>query len=404
MATNVKTPWWTDNNVNAKALQMTMPREAVERTLVRTAPAARGEAKRHEFRVLTGAHRDAVFALGNDDLLVIGADESCDIYLTDPGVAQRHATLSIQGRCASLRALDGSVTVNDQPVAPSARVLLQPGAEISLGESGVRLRLAGDATEKQAAAQASKAAAEQPVKSQEQPARRWKAAKIALLVLFPLVVAGLAFQKFAPKQANAAAPTAPLDDAAIIASLLKQQNLAGQVKISGTSYGIMLTGVLEGDDNAKLQAALGTVATRVINSTVSGEDLLEQVREVFRTRGYDAAVKYLGKGRVRVDNLDENYVRVQRAIDEIRSDVTQVAELVFASPADAQPPARAPMYDAGRGERMFVRIDADTAYLATAGGSRYFVGSVLPTGHTVLRIVRDAVQVEREGQISWFRF
>jgi len=403
MATNVKTPWWTDDSVGAQALQMTMPREAVERTLVRTAPPARADAKRHEFCILSGAHRDAVFTLGGDDLLVIGSDESCDIYLSDRGVAQRHATLSIQGRCASIRTLDGTVTVNDQPVAPAARVLLQPGAEIALGESGVRLRLAGHAAPKEPPADANKAT-EQPATTSKEPARRRKLGTIALLVLFPLVVAGLAYQKFVATRPNdAAAATPVLDDTAVIRSLLEQQNLAG-VKVSTTSYGIMLTGVLDGDANAKLQAALSTAPVRVINSTTTDADLLEQVREVFRTRGYDATVKYLGEGRVQIDNLDENYVRVQRAAEEIRSDVTQVAELVFTSPADAAPPARAPMYDSGRGERMFVRIDADTAYLATAGGSRYFVGSVLPSGHTVLRIVRDAVQVEREGQISWFRF
>ena len=406
MATDIKNPWWTDDSVGAQALQMTMPRAAFERTLLRKPAATAGDAKRHEFRVLSGTHRDAVFVLGSEDLLVVGSAESCDIFLTDAGVAQRHATLSLQGRSPSIRALDGTLTVNDQPVAPSARVVLQPGAEIALGESGVKLRLAGHsekptapAADKTSTSKAAETAAN-PSK-QKSPLRRASLAALALLV--PLAAGVLALEKFTPAASPANAAAQP-SETPTIETLLAQENLAGKVTVSKTSYGLMLSGVLDRDAAAQLQAALPSIGKRVINSTVTQQELVEQVREVFRTRGYEVSATYLDKGRVRIDNLDENNARVQRAADEVRSDVAQLAALVLVSPTEAQPPARVPSYEAGRGERPSVQIDADTAYLSTISGSRYFVGSVLPSGHTVLRITRDAVQVERDGQISWFRF
>ena len=394
--------------MSAAALDLTMPRLPLsnpDATRIRSQKSIVG---RYEFRVLSGAHTDASFLLSSGDLLVIGSDASCDICLTDAGVSQRHATLTVNGKNASIRALDGVVKVDGEAIAANQRISLLAGAEIELGATGVKIKLGGDSILRTVLPERNSRAAERtPAQEHKaQPAHSKKPFVMALILALPLTVAGvttyLLSQPAAVPSANAG--TQPVSEIATARELIKKAGLDTQVDLADTSYGIVVNGVVARDSADQLQAVLASLHTSIIDSTIGEVDFLEQVREVFRTHGYDAAVSYLGNGRVRVENLDENAGRVANAATEVRGDISQLRELVFAAPGDASPPERALSYENRAGERISLQINGDTSYLASTSGSRYFAGSVLPTGHTVLRIVGETVQLERDGQISWAKF
>lgn len=346
-----------------------------------------------EFTIASGAHRDATFVLAGDAILVIGTDEFCDIRLTDAGLEPRHAMVMAQGDVVSIRRLDGDIDVDGQPVAVACpRVALEAGASIVLGSSGVRLQLAGPAESVSSAAT--------PEAKLAPKTRRPRAVTILALSGAVVLLAGLATQKL---DASRAAPAGEAD-AATVRALVERQGLARQVSVSETSYGVMLSGVTDRQTAARLRSAVAALHAPIINSIVSEEDLVDQVREVFRTNGYDASVTYVGEQRVRVENLDENHPRVRQAAAQVRSDVRQLHELTFADATAVQPPDRPPIYESRTADRISARVDGATAYLATTGGARYFVGSVLPGGEAVRRITPNAVQIDREGQISWFGF
>lgn len=403
--------WWEgDQPVSAAALDLTIQRAPTPNPSATRIRPQKSISGRHEFRVLSGAHSDASFILTAGDLLVIGSDASCDICLTDAGVAQRHATLTVNGKHASIRALDGVVKVDGEAIPANQRVSLQAGAEIMLGESAVQIKLGGDSILRTVLPERNSRATEgtEPAKDATQPRAFFLVAILAL----PLIVAGVTMYLFNQpstsqginRSANSSASTAPVSEIAAARAVMKQEGLDNQVELSDTSYGIVVSGVVSRDSVNKLQAVLASLHASVIDSTIGEVEFLDQVREVFRTHGYDAAVSYLGGGRVRVENLDENASRVANAASQVRGDIAQLRELVFAAPGDAQPPERALSYDNRSGDRLSLQINGDTSYLASSGGSRYFPGSILPSGHTVLRIVGDTVQLERDGQISWFKF
>jgi pSer/pThr/pTyr-binding forkhead associated (FHA) protein len=403
-------PWWEgDQPVSAAALDVTMQRVPLpnpDATRIRSQKSIFG---RHEFRVLSGAHADASFLLAGGDLLVIGSDASCDICLTDTGISLRHATLTVHGKNASIRALEGAVKVDDEAIAANQRVPLATGAEIELGDSGVRIKLGGDSILRTVLPERNSRAAEEPVASvaEKKPGRSKKPLLMALILALPLAVAGITTYLLSkPEQAaaNAAAQNASVPEVVTARELMKQAGLDTQVELSETSYGIVASGIVNRDSGDKLRAALASLHAYVIDSTIGEVEFLDQVRDVFRTHGYDASVSYLGDGRVRVENLDENASRVASAATQVRADISQLRELVFAAPADSAPPLRALSYEGRSGERLSLQINGDTSYLASSSGSRYFPGSNLPTGHTVLRIVGDKVQLERDGQISWVTF
>jgi hypothetical protein len=354
-------------------------------------------AKSFEFRIISGTHRDATFLVGPDDLLVIGAEASCDICLSDAGVMPRHAAVSLQNGGPSIRSLDGPLDVDDRTIAAAVRVALEGNCVVTLGVSGVKLQLTGPGSARPAVVTPGATPGKSATKR-----TGWRFWIPALAILATgAAVTGLAGHENgpAPDPGPAREP-----DIAAVQAMLQREGVAADVRVSSTSYGTVLNGVIDEAHTAKLSSAVAQLHAPIINATVSSEELLEQVRDVFRVQGYEANVTYLGQRRVRVENLDEHNERVRLAAARTRSDVPQLTELSFAAPGAAVPPEHAPAFQGRSAERLSVRIDGETAYLATTSGARYFEGSVLPSGHTVRRITPNAVQVERDGRIEWFSF
>lgn len=290
--------------------------------------------------MVSGLHSGAQFTVADGDLIVVGAGPGCDICLSDAGIAPRHAAIALHGTDITVRSLDGTVSVNRERVEATRRMRAHEAAVVALGSDDVRLEIAATA--------GARAASPRPALAAIPSAKR----RAWALLCFSLF--------------------------AVVATVLVAR---------------------------KLDASLGAQPARpAVAAAVTKEDLIEQVRDVFRIQGYDANITYLGGARLRVDNLDETNERVRHAAEQVRRDVPQLGALVFASPDDTPPPSDAPPYGNGAGDRIVTRIDGDFAYLVAGAGTRYFTGSKLPSGHTIRRITREAVQVERDGQIEWLRF
>ncbi|MBJ7311921.1 FHA domain-containing protein [Rugamonas sp. CCM 8940] len=84
-----------------------------------------------ELRVLNGLHRGAALPL-DEQVLLIGASDDAGVVLVDPGVAERHASLSPNGDGWLLAALDGVLHAADSGRAQSA-IDLAPGDCARLG-------------------------------------------------------------------------------------------------------------------------------------------------------------------------------------------------------------------------------------------------------------------------------
>src|SRR5262249_21253789 len=118
----------------------------------------------------------------------------------------------------------------------------------------------------------------------------------------------------------------------------------------------------------------------------------------------DAAVTSLGDARLRIDNLDAGHERVRRAAAQIRADVPALKSLTFGAPDKVEPPDDMPLYERTPGDHLSIHVEGETAYVSSDDGGRYFGGSVLPNGYAVRRITSRAIEVDRDGQISWLRF
>ena len=298
-----------------------------------------------EFAVSSGVHTGATFAL-TEDMLLIGGDESCDIRLSDAGIAARHAAVMADGRGVAIRALDGQVSVDGQRLEGATRRALAPGSEIALGQSAVRLRFGG----------LPEAAVSHTTQSAQKPRQK-------------------RHQK-------------PLRTRAITASMLL---VAGVLALAFAAYQLR-------------PASAATPKPAHVSADPGDKELIDQLRDVFRANGYDAEITRIEAKRLRIENLDSRNQRVRRAADQARADIPQLTALTFVSPDSDEPPAEPPFYENEPAGHLTVRVDGETAYLAAPNGARYFKGSVLPGGYIIRRITSRGVQVDRDGQISWFRF
>jgi type III secretion protein D len=67
-------------------------------------------------------------------------------------------------------------------------------------------------------------------------------------------------------------------------------------------------------------------------------------------------------------------------------------------------PKPLPPVPADPGKRIASLVPGDTAYLVTADGARYFVGSMLPSGHRITAIGAQSVTLEHDGRESSLNF
>lgn len=94
-----------------------------------------------ELRIRSGCHEGATVSLG-EAALSVGSDPSCDVVLSDAGLAPHHFTLrgGRDGRDAMIVARDGSVRIDDEiEVAPGFRAMLRGSAALLAGP--VRMEL-----------------------------------------------------------------------------------------------------------------------------------------------------------------------------------------------------------------------------------------------------------------------
>ena len=55
-------------------------------------------------------------------------------------------------------------------------------------------------------------------------------------------------------------------------------------------------------------------------------------------------------------------------------------------------------------KRVVSVVGGEDGYVQTRDGSRYFVGAVLPDGHTVTAIEEQSVTVQKDGRITNLTF
>jgi len=129
-----------------------------------------------------------------------------------------------------------------------------------------------------------------------------------------------------------------------------------------------------------------------------GDSLAESVGSVYRVNGVDAKVDVLGEGAVSVNTATNDLDLLQRVEESVYQDVADLRELNLVNElpeveVEAEDPPLTNIDDLP-GKRIVMIVASAPKYIQTEDGSRYFEGSILPSGHLVVAILDEKIQLK----------
>jgi len=158
------------------------------------------------------------------------------------------------------------------------------------------------------------------------------------------------------------------------------------------------------EDAISLEALLQQSEEPIVNATQVSDVLSARVADVFRVNGVDADVEVTGMGAVTVVTSVEPD-EIERLRDVVSVDLPQLHSLEIDNtppPINESQTAEAPGIDPGK--RVAMVVSDTPAYVVTEDLSRYFIGSLLPSGHRIEAISEGRVSLVKAGVITELEF
>ena len=369
-----------------------------------------------ELRVLDGPQRGATAPLAAGTSWVLAAEPrghatDADIVLHEQSAAPARVRVRTELAQALIEVLSGEVKLGDQVLGAGAQAVWARQTPLQIGSSAVAYGLAC-VDEWTAAAAAARAAGEaagadhaaataaSPKPPRAAPWRRraevWLAATGAGVLLACFGTFWMARVVAAPRGAQAAPPT--------LSAALQASEFAALKALPQPDGRTLLAGRLPTfSQRAKLDTWLAVRQFTPVVDVKVDEALTRDVTEVFRVNGVAVQARLTGPGRIEAEAAEPDATRLARAEGVVRRDVRGLEQLDVRNSATPPPPPAPPVPD-DPGKRIASLVQGEPAYVVTADGARYFVGSMLPSGHRITAVEKQSVTLERDGRSSTLNF
>jgi type III secretion protein D len=402
---------------------------------------AASSSARCKLTVLNGVQQGAVAWLADDKRVQLGSSLDNDIVLREQSVAALHASIHFEDSVPIVTAIGASLIADGLQIDEGEALKLNQAGMIQLGKVGISIDSAAAQGHEavfnnavgQNQPQSSEGLASPPVYFSELQQKILNGGKQPDAALFGSQVDDL--------------PAEISDDAAQPAATVKPHGKATGLKAASMTTAIMVIGALvvwqsglfqrQPEQRVELQSALaaspfaalavvqtdqgatinGYLHTKqearqldqwldetglvITNDVVVGEMLAERVHDVFRVHGVAADVQVNDGGQVVVATQVADTDLLASVDERVRADVPGITGLTIDNtpPAPANDIEAAPVVDPGK---RVVSVAPD--YIVTEDRSRYFVGSILPTGHRIDSIENGTVLLEKDGVTTTLEF
>lgn len=393
--------------------------------------------KRCKLTVLNGVQQGAVAWLTGDQTVQLGRSLDNDIVLREQSVATLHASVHFEGSVLVVTSIGASLIADGVQVNEGQAFKLNQAGMIQLGNIGISIDSATANSDEAACKNAvghdqpeqSAGPASPPVYFSEPEQKflngdeNYKSALYAASQADDLPIAigddaGAAQAAEAAKTNRGAIGlrTASMTSAVMVLGALvvwqsglfqrqPEEKVELRSALAASPFAALM--VEQTDQNATINGYLDTkqearqldqwldeTGLVVSNDVVVGEMLAERVHDVFRVNGVAADVQVSDGGHVVVATQIEDTDLLASVEERVKADVPGIAGLTI----DNTPPAptddieTAPEVDPGK---RVVSVAPD--YIVTEDRSRYFVGSILPTGQRIESIENGIVYLEKDG-------
>jgi type III secretion protein D len=368
-----------------------------------------------ELRVLEGAQRGAQAAVAwrSFEIGGVAAGAGCEVQLRDDAIGESRVRVTPRGTSAArLEVLAGEVMLGTQCLAAGSASDWRLYAPLRIGATLLAMGEPGHAAwQLPAAAHVPRDAPAGPDAAADAacspaPARAGGAHRTERrLAVGGAALVAIAAMLLVMTHLLAVRPGAPVDRRQLVARLLASQPSWQGLRADAGPAGAVVRGEVatnaqrESLQRTLAQAGLADVPVEV----VTGEQVVDAVADVYRVQGVAARAQWDGGGQVTVQAHEADAAALARAGQTARRDVAGLRELVVRNEPPAPAPQDRPVAD-DPGKRVAAIVPGDSPYVATADGTRYFIGALLPTGHRVEAIEPHRVVLSRDGRESELDF
>lgn len=335
-------------------------------------------------RILSGLHDGASRVLSQQEMLLIGSGEDCDIILSDPGVARHHAMVLRHGDTLSLRAIDAPLEFAGDALEPGDPIELPQLQPARLG--GVSMAI-GPADDHGWTALGATPGAFTTTPPPTPPATRpFLPTALAAVALLSLVSVGI-YAMVRPAEEPGATPRERVE------ILAGEHGVRDSEVIEGNGKALVLAGTVEDPSAAaRLQQRLEEEALPVELRLRTGEDVARDVREVLRTFGITATTRYGGNGAVRVEptpDFDDWALLAEAGSSRVMRDVNGFAELLPPRDAPELLGSGAPVPPAPERVRIIAVVTGEDPHVIASTGEIYRTGEKLPDDRGTLTVISE---------------
>ena len=348
-------------------------------------------ARANVLRILSGLHAGASRDLAEQEMILVGSGDDCDIVLADQGVARHHALINLIGGISSLRALDAPLRVDGQPLHPGDPVELRGLQRIQLGGAAIAF---GEEDDPGWASLAPDFAIDD-IRTPATGMRKLPiVAALAVLSLASLAI----FAAVMPRHEATPDPRSQLG-----ALITEFQMRDGQVVEDAHGRPVLRGTVKNDKERESIEARVAQAGFEAALDLRSAEKIAADVSEVLRSQNINAKTRYMGNGVVeasgRFEDMDAMRAAASsRAMDDVPG-VTRVLVKNYVEPDQAKRTANGPTEGAVKPgpTRIVSVVRGKTPHLVAVDGTEYPVGAEVPGRGTLVSIGESAHVVTADG-------
>ncbi|MDR6993168.1 FHA domain-containing protein [Luteimonas sp. 3794] len=321
-------------------------------------------------RIVDGLHAGASRVLADEEMILVGSGEDCDIVLADDAVAAHHALISLVGGRFLVRALDAPVKVGALDIHPGDPVELSAVQQVRIGEAVLAFGRENDP------------AWDEFVTVFAPNEEATQAPRSGFVRKLPWIggIAALSLASLAIFAAVLPAPDQGPDQRERLSALLQDHRVTNVQIADAPDGGATVTGAV--DDIATLERLRDQVRAENIDATLqirTGEHIANDVAEMFRGQSIPVQARYVGNGDVEVvgefkDGAEIEQLARSRAI----ADIPGVQRILPRTPNGVLPQDDAAQPQAPPEAHIVQIVRGDNPHLLSSDGRRFVAGEEIP--------------------------
>ena len=352
-----------------------------------------------DFIILEGEQKGARFSLKNDASLSIGSSFDDDIIIRDPLVQKSQLELVVSERTIELEVHSGNIQICGQSVEQGNRISLPIMETVLIGSTIFTINQKFESVSDtqinglNSTSQTAKSFLNRLSKSIH------FVFALSVLSIFLVVSSVIAASKFSSDE------IIPSNSQRTVA-LQKLLHSSGFINtsVSFLNDTFVVSGYISSYQDFEQLQKLTAEHQIIADWNISvGEKIESDIANVYRINGISAEVTVIEPGIIQVHTTESDIAKLDLVKESVLEDVSDIKELKVINNAPKSITDEVNVQKnifSDKGKRITMVVQGSPPYFVTADYSRYYVGSILPSGYIVEDITEKVVKISREGIIT----